>query len=528
MGSTIADVIATTLAENGVEIVFGLPGGESIDLVAALERAGIRFVLARHEARAAWMADAYARVGRRVGVCLSTLGPGAANLAAGLSHCYLDRSPVLALTAQLEPTLMPRHSHQRLDLRRLMAPVTKGSWPIAVEDDVAQRVREAMALARSGRFGPVHLELPASVAQSPARPDSSETREAAPHLPSVPAEAIQGAAEALRTARRPAILVGLGIEPSAPYAPLRRLAEALHAPVVVTPKAKGAIPEDHPLYAGVLGLERRETSADLLHRADRILAVGFDPVELVMPWDFEAPAIFAAEFPNEDPPLPTEIELIGNLGATLEALAAESYSRSGWTPDEIAAARPPWPEHDMTPLQPSRLLRTAREALPDDAIVTCDVGSHKLLIGKLWPARMPNRFLVSNGLSIMGYALPAAIGAKIAEPETPVVCFTGDGGMGMVASELETAARLRLPVIVVVLADQAMSLIRLKQEAAGYEPVGTLFAPVDWCAVARGFGARATVARTSEEVRVAIDAGLAADGPMLIEARIDASEYRSY
>ena len=173
-------------------------------------------------------------------------------------------------------------------------------------------------------------------------------------------------------------------------------------------------------------------------------------------------------------------------------------------------------------------MRTAREALPDDAIITCDVGSHKLLIGKLWPARMPNRFLVSNGLSIMGYALPAAIGAKAAEPETPVVCFTGDGGMGMVASELETAARLRLPIIAVVLADQAMSLIRLKQEAAGYKPVGTLFAPVDWCAVARGFGVRATVARTSEEVRTAIDAGLAADGPMVIEAQIDASEYRSY
>ncbi|HEY64916.1 MAG TPA: thiamine pyrophosphate-binding protein [Caldilineae bacterium] len=527
MGSTIAEVIATTLAENGVEIVFGLPGGESIDLVAALEWAGIRFVLARHEARAAWIADAYARVGRRIGVCLATLGPGAANLAAGLSHCYLDRAPVLALTAQLEPALMAYHSHQRLDLRRLMAPVTKGSWPIAVEDDVARLVREAMTLARSGRFGPVHLELPASVAQSPAMPGSPAEEATRPLA--VSEEVIREAAEMLRTARRPAIVVGLGIEPSAPYTPLRRLAEALHAPVVVTPKAKGAIPKDHSLYAGVLGLERREAPADLLRLADCILAVGFDPVELVMPWDFEAPLIFAAEFPNEDPQLPAEIELIGDLGATLEALAAEPYGRSDWTPEEIARARPSWPEHDAGDgLFPSQLLRAVREVLPEDGIVTCDVGSHKLLIGKLWPARAPNRFLVSNGLSIMGYALPAAIGAKLAEPSAPVVCFIGDGGMGMVASEMETAARLGLPIVVIVLADQAMSLIRLKQELAGYEPVGTLFSPVDWCAVARGYGARAAVACTVDEVRAAVQEGLSAGEPMVIEARIDPSEYRSY
>ena len=169
-----------------------------------------------------------------------------------------------------------------------------------------------------------------------------------------------------------------------------------------------------------------------------------------------------------------------------------------------------------------------RELLPDEGIATCDVGSHKLLIARSWPARSPNRFLISNGLSTMGYALPAAIGAKMARPDLPVVCFSGDGGLGMVVSELETAARLRLSLVAIVLADQAMSLIRLKQEMAGHPPTGTLLGPTDWPAVARGFGAQGIAAGSPAELRAAVAAGLGAEGPTLIEARIDASEYRSY
>ncbi|MBS1251260.1 MAG: Acetolactate synthase [Anaerolineales bacterium] len=531
MESTVADAIATGLRRYGVEVVFGLPGGESVDLVAALERASIRFVLVRHEARSAWMADGYSRIGCRVGVCLSTLGPGAANLAAGLAHCYLDRSPVLAITAQLSPELLEHHSHQRLDLHPLFAPVTKASWAVHPEDDVTRVVDEAVRLTRAGRPGPVRLELPASVVQSPARPRSEVTADGEPAPRRVSRDVLQQAIAHLRRARRPAVLAGLGLEPSAPYGLLRRLAESLGAPVVVTPKAKGVIPEEHALYAGVIGLERREPSAELLRQADLILAVGFDPVELVMPWDFQSSLIFAAEFANEDPRLPSEVELIGDLGATLQTLAQESYETAAWSSEELAAARPvsqPPGQPRSQRVFPSQVMHAVRELLPDDGIATCDVGSHKLLIGKLWPARGPNRFLISNGLSTMGYALPAAIGAKMARPDVPVVCFIGDGGMGMVVSELETAARLQLPIVAVVLADQAMSLIQLKQEMAGYPPTGTLLGPTDWCKIAQGFGARGVVASSVAEVKAAIVAGLRAEGPTLIEARIDASEYRSY
>lgn len=529
MGSTVADAIAAGLCRHGVEVVFGLPGGENVELIAALERAGIQFVLGRHEAHCAWMADGYSRIGRCVGVCLSTLGPGTANLAAGLGHCFLDRTPVLALTAQLDPDLMSRHSHQRLDLRRLFAPVTKLSRPVRPEDDAARVVSEAVRLAHSGRPGPVHLEIPAATLQHLATGTVTSKPEELPPRP-VAQNALDRAITRLQRARRPAILAGLGLEPSAPYPLLLRLAESLDAPVVVTPKSKGAIPEEHALYAGVIGLERREPSAALLHQADLILTVGLDPVELIMPWNFENPLIFAAEFPNEDPRLPAEVELIGNLEATLAALAQASSKTAGWPPAEVAAARPadPPPRPERQKLPPSQVVRTVRELLPDDGIATCDVGVHKLLIGKLWPARGPNRFLISNGLSTMGYALPAAIGAKMARPDCPVVCFTGDGGLGMVISEIETAARLRLPVVTVVLADQSMSLIRLKQEMAGHSPTGTLLGPTAWSQIAEGFGARGLAANSVAELKAAIATGLQADGPTLIEATIDASEYRSY
>jgi len=530
MTVSIADAIAAELGNHGVEHVFGLPGGESVELVAALERVGIQFVLARHEARAAWMADAYGRIGRRIGVCLSTLGPGAANLASGLAHCFLDRSSVLAITSQLPPSLLSRHSHQRLDLQRLFAPVTKHSHSVSATDDVAGVVQQAIVRARADRPGPVHLQLPASVLQEPAVDGASASGKGWRPRP-VSQQSLREAAERLHRAARPAVVVGLGFEPSAPYEQLLKLVTSLGAPVVVTPKAKGAIPEDHPQYAGVIGLKRPEPSLQLLHHADLILALGLDPVELLLPWEIEVPTLFAAEFANQDPPLSSDVDLIGDLTVTLEFLAREAYAPTEWLPEELVATRPTWPERQDVERQgarPSQVVRAVREVLPKDGVATCDVGAHKLLIGRLWPACTPNRFLISNGLSTMGYALPAAIGAKVARPDLPVVCFIGDGGMGMVVSELETLSRMNLSVVVVVLADQAMSLIRLKQELVGYSPTGTLFAPMDWCRVAEGFGARGVVARSAGEVETAIADGLEADGPTLVEVLIDASEYQSW
>ncbi|TFG67600.1 MAG: thiamine pyrophosphate-binding protein, partial [Anaerolineales bacterium] len=499
MTLTMSDVVAQTLREEGVEVIFGLPGGENVPLVAAIDRAGIRFVLMRHESRAVWAADAYARIGRRVGVCLSTLGPGAVNLAAGLAHAYLDRSPMVAITAQLPDYLLAIHSHQRLNLQQVFSPVTKASLVLDGESDPGELVHRAFSTANQGRPGPVHLQISSPFSLEPATLTVQASREikakfAHPEIAiasdeSITSDGFAKTMDMLRHAKRPAVLMGLALEPTAPYRLVQALVEILQAAAIVTPKAKGAFPENHPLYAGVIGLERQEPAADTLRKADLILGVGFDPVELMVPWSFEAPFIYVGSAPNEDPEIKAQAQLVGDLRQILSRLLGALHTEPGAQRDNWHSQFYPYrqavnPGVSESPvLLPSQVVRAARELLPEEGIATVDVGAHKLLISKLWDARCPNRFLLSNGISTMGYALPAALGAKLACPDLPVVCFTGDGGMGMVCSALETAVRECLPVVVVVLADEAMSLIRLKQLATGNKLIGTLIGPTDWVKV---------------------------------------------
>ena len=533
MTLTQADVIAFSLKQQDVEVVFGLPGGENVPLVAALDRVGIRFILMRHESRAVWAADAYGRIGRRVGVCLSTLGPGAANLAAGLAHAYLDRSAVLAITAQLPADLMNKHSHQRLDLAEIFSPVVKRTFVVKEDSDAGEIIAKAMQTAKQGRHGPVYVQMSSPVSTSSA-PVTPQTNVQSPIIHKVTEDVINLAVTLLRSAKRPAIVTGTAAEPAAPYALLQQMAELLQAPVIVTPKAKGALAESHQLYSGVLGLERKEYAAGILQEADLIMGVGFDPVELMVPWSFTAPFIYAGPAPNEDPEIPAAVELVGDLRHILGSVVSQlqdvdTAQRKSWTVPFSHPGKGDWPDSPAgSGFLPSKLIKAAREILPDEGIVTIDVGAHKLLIGKLWPARSPNRFLLSNGLSTMGYALPAAIGAKLARPDLPVVCFAGDGGLGMVDSALETAVRLKLAIVVVVLADEAMSLIRLKQIASGNKPIGTLMGPTDWVSVSQGFGANGVAAADVAVFRKAFASALQSDQPTLIEARIDPAEYQTF
>lgn len=533
MPLTVADVIARTLRDRGIDLVFGLPGGENVPLVASLDREGIRFVLMHHESRAAWAADAYARIGRRVGVCLSTLGPGAVNLAAGLAQAYLDRSPVVAITAQLPAHMLNHHSHQRLDLHSVFSPVAKACYVIGSGSHPLAVVSQALRTVSEGRLGPVHIQV-----SSPALLQTAELYHDEFHdestEPTASPESLEAAISLLSRAKRPVIVVGLAAEPCAPYLLLRQLAEELRAPLIVTPKAKGAIPASHALYAGVLGLERREVSADIIGKADLILGVGFDPVELMVPWSFGAPYIHTGPAPNQDPELKAAVNIVGDLSAILDALVnalppADDSGRVAWHTKELqsrfhSSAR----ILNNEKLMPSQVIHISRELLPQQGIAVSDVGAHKLLIGKLWTSEIPNRFLVSNGLSTMGYALPAAIGAKLACPDLPVVCFIGDGGMAMVDSELETAVRLKLPIIVIVFADEAMSLIRLKQEVSGHKPVGTVMGRTAWAQLAIAYGANGVSVNTPEAFSAAFSSAMQADMPTLIEARIDPAEYKTF
>jgi acetolactate synthase-1/2/3 large subunit len=525
--TTVAEAVAAELYRAGVRVVFGLPGGETVELLDALRRRGIEFVLTHSESAAVFMADAHARVSGLPSAVLATLGPGAANAVVGAAHAFLDRSPVLIFTAQKPDALLPDYTHQVLDLQALYTPVTKASLKVTA-GYAAQAVVDALAIARQGRPGPIHLQISNEDAAQTTFVARAEA--VAPETSADRPAAIAAAQCLLETARRPLIVAGLGLEPQRPYAALAALAERLHAPVVVTPKAKGALPDNHPLAAGTIGLTRTDPVYALVGEADCLVAVGYDVVELVLPWNVTAPTLWVAPWPNVDPTIPAAIELVGDQDALLRSLCAAAPSvEATWGAARVRAfhAAQAAPVGNAAPhrVLPQDVLACLRRALPADSVLAVDVGSHKIFSSLSWPALKPNRFLVSNGLSSMGYGLPAAIGAALATPGRPVACLTGDAGLAMVLGELGVVAQLNLPVMVVVLNDGAIDLIRSHQVRAGKPVFGTEFLPPSFTQIATAYGIAAQRIEQAQDLPAALAWALDLNRPSLVEVMLDPVSY---
>lgn len=529
MTETVADTIANALQQAGIETVFGLPGGENTELLDALRRHDIRFVLVANESSAVFMADATARLTGKPGVCLVTLGPGATNAVAGVAHAYLDRAPVLIITAQTPDHLLSYHTHQVIDLEALYTPITKGTFQIETEGTQAI-VRAALTLSQSGRPGPVHLRLSNETASQAVTSSAPVTSEA---LTSdvAPSADLLAAGELLAQAKRPVIVVGLGLEPEKPYLALQELAEVAQAPVITTPKGKGSLPDDHPLAAGTIGLTRTDPAYQILDEADCIVAVGFDVVELVKPWEETTPLIWVAPWTNEDPQIAAQVELVGPMEPTLQHLTdLPSATLPEWGEARVAVYRQALAEQVLpSPMAgrmlPQTVLQAVRQNTPRDTLLVTDVGSHKILSGLTWLAYAPNRYMVSNGLSCMGFSLPVAIAAALVLPNQPTVCITGDAGLAMVIGELGLLARLQTPVIVVVMHDGALDLIRSAQTRAGKEVYGTEFASPDFVSIAAAYQVEAHKVSNEAECAEAVKAAVAANRPALIEAMIDPISY---
>jgi acetolactate synthase-1/2/3 large subunit len=528
----VAQVLAQALRDFGIDRVFGLPGGENVEVLEALRQVGIRFVLVHHEASAVFMADATARLTGKPAACLTTLGPGAANSVAGVANAFLDRAPVLVITAQTPDDLIPIQPHQFIDLASLFAPITKASIKLEPGGAV-DTVRRGLELALSGRPGPVHLQVSNEAAGRPAVASSVTTSPTTRGigLDTDLAAQFEAARKLIARSHRPAIVVGLGLEPERPYAALCRLAEAAKAPVISTPKAKGSLPDDHPLAGGTVGLTRRDPAYRILDEADCILAVGFDPVELVKPWDQSAPLIWIAPWENRHPVLPASAEFVGHMGPVLIELSSPGWHpASDWGEHRVQAldrelAREPLPAPAPGRLLPQVVLQALRQAAPRDAIVTTDVGSHKILTGLAWRSYTPNSFLVSNGLSCMGFGLPAAIAASLIDPPRRVICITGDAGLAMALGELGVLARLRTRVLVVVLNDGALDLIRSQQIRAGKPPYGTEFDNPDFVRIGEAYRIRASRVHDQVQLRRELLTAFEADEPTLLEAMIDPIGY---
>ena len=524
---TLAELLANKIVNAGVEVVFGLPGGENVEVLDALRRCGIQFILVRNESSAIFMADTHARLTGGIGVALTTLGPGATNAYAGMAHAYLDRSPVLLITAQTDPKLIGVHTHQVLDLQAIFRPVTKFTSQVTPES-AAQTIPYAFELLRSGRPGPVHLSIPARhashiVVNSVSTPQSSTTI--------VDKEKIVRAKNILTTSRKPVIVVGLGLEPEKPYSQLHALAESLQAPVIDTPKSKGALPADHPLFVGTLGLTMNDPAYEILDASDCILAIGFDPVELVRPWNQPQPLIWISNWENQDPCIDAACELVGSITDILNDLLDSNHLGSDlWGKKQVASWRAAHQSGTMSRHAPNRILPadvldSIREHTAPETIVTTDVGSHKIFTSLHWKTLRPNTFFVSNGLSVMGFGLTSAIAAARWH-RTPTVSITGDAGLAMMMGELALLVELALPVIVVVMNDSALDLIRFAQKRKKLQVFGTEFANPDYERIASAFGIDFARIHNRSECDMAVQAAVEARKPALLEVMIDPAGYR--
>jgi acetolactate synthase-1/2/3 large subunit len=525
--ATTVEVLADAFKEAGTPFIVGHPGGESVELMEAARQRDMRFILMKQEVAGAMLASTWGEITGSPGVCLSTRGPGAANMVNGVAHAFLDRAPLIAITDRYSTPAHEIGLRQRLDQIGIYAPIVK--WGTTIDARIVrQQVRRAFRTATAPAPGPVQFDMPQSETTREAAELVAEPPLLPNHLFAEPDRAgLKPALDQIGRARKPIILAGLGVLWDRAAAELVRLAEQLGAPVLVTSKCKGVIPEDHPLRAGCIigGLIERK----LVMESDLIIAVGLDAVELQPKgWPYTIPVIAFTNCPSLDAIVPAGMEVIGNLKTVLSRLAEWCPSGGAWGEKAATAFRADVVDALNTPatgLSPQRAMEVARAVLPRNTIATCDAGASRLLVVQKWQSYGPREFLTSNGLGSMGYAVPGALGARLAYPDRPVVAFTGDGGFLMAVAELQTSVREKLPIVIVVLDDQQIGLIRVKQEIKGIPLHGVSIGGCDWEKVAQGFGADGVVVESEKGLGDALGTAIRSNRTTVIGVRIDPSGY---
>ncbi|MDP6348899.1 MAG: thiamine pyrophosphate-binding protein [Chloroflexota bacterium] len=533
--STVARETARFLASRGIERVYGLPGGEVTHLIEALEEEGIAFVLTHHETFAAHMADAEAQLAGRPAVCLCTVGPGATNIVNGIANSMLDRTPVLLLMGEFNDSDRAEWTHMNVDLLELFRPVSKLVERMYA-GNCAELLERAWDTAIAPMMGPVCVALSSDDAQAGiaetnwAPEDEARTR---------PAEPAQGDVlrERLEQAERPALVAGIGVRNPAISQGLAELAEAWDVPIVITPKAKGWVSSEDPRLAGVYASYGSAKLQSLLKDADLVIGVGLDGTDFIRPWRY-GEVLDLAEIAREDPAFPAE-RLVTDVAATLRDAAVDGTAKGSGVDRAAECRRAAWkdveakPESDLAPpaaskggIQPYAAIESIRGTVGRETVVVCDVGMLKLALCQYWEVFSPNTFLVSNGLSTMGYGLPGAIGAAHHVGDEPVVALVGDGGLLMCLGDLDTLARTGRRVVVLVAVDTTLSLIRLKSEGDNLRGSPNDFGTPDFVAIATGVGMNAVRAVSESDLAAKVEECLALDGPSLIEFPLDYRGYR--
>lgn len=525
-----SDLFVAALENEGVDRVFGIPGEENLDVVESLRRSSIELVLTRHEQAAAFMAATYGRLTGKPGVCISTLGPGALNFSTGAAYALLGAMPMIMITGQKGVLSARQARFQMVDTIAAMKPLTKLSRQIVSAPMIPTLVREAFRIASEERPGPVHLELPEDIAAE----ECPDTPLVSPHpvdLPIASAEALDRATAMIMQAQRPLIMLGAAASRPRSTADLAQFVIRSRIPYFTTQMGKGTAPGGTELYIGTAALSERDYVHEAIERADLIITIGHDTVE-------KPPFIMGSQGPqvihvgyqpaNVEQVYFPQAEVIGDLGASLRLLADRI---EGKLPN--AQALLPLREGILNRIAaratedrftPQRIVHDVRMVMPDDGILALDNGMYKIWFARNYRTKIANTLLLDNALATMGAGLPSAMMAALLYPARRVMAVCGDGGFMMNSQELETAVRLRLNLVVLILEDGAYGMIRWKQAVDGFADFGMSFTNPDFTKYAAAYGASGTRVQSIAELRPTLENAFATGGVHLVTVPIDYSE----
>lgn len=548
-----SDLFIRCLEAEGVEYIFGIPGEETSDLIMSLLDSKIKFVLVRHEQAAAFMADMYGRLTQKVGVCLSTLGPGATNLTTGVANANMDRSPILVITGQTDTDFLHKESHQNMDAVAMFKPITKWRWSIRNADSIPEIVRRAFKIALEEKAGAVHLELPQDIAKMESDIKPIKTQQVFRSRPNE--ELIGKAANLILESKTPILLVGNGCIRGRPSLYVRKFVEKTGICSMNTFMAKGVISDKSDRHLHTIGIREADHASIAMREADLVIAIGYDLVEYSPKhWNgsLDKKIIHIDFTPAEsDTYYPPTIEIAADIEYTMYAILEEieRIRKQDETEEEkqrqyrIPHSDSPelfktikreivWRlqryKNDFSyPIKPEKLVLDVRDALDESDIVISDVGVHKLWIAKIYNTYTPNTCIVPNGFCSMGFALPAAIAAQLVDPSHKIVAMCGDGGFLMNVQEIETAVRLRLPIIVIVWCDYDYGMISLKQIYEFGRSAFTKFNNPNFVKLAESFGAIGYNVRSTEEFSKVLEkAKVSKSSPVIISIDVDYSRNR--
>lgn len=528
-----SDLFIKALENEGVEYIFGIPGEENLDFLDSLSRSEtIKLILTRHEQAAGFMAATYGRLTGKAGVCLSTLGPGATNFVTAAAYAQLGGMPMMMITGQKPVKSSKQGQFQIVDIVQMMKPLTKYTQQLVSSANIPSRVREAMRLAQEEKPGAVHLELPEDIADEET--SESVIQPSLVRRPTVESKAIHAAVSLIESAKSPLLLIGAGANRKLARNMLTALIDKTNIPFVTTQMGKGVVDENNPLFLGNASL----SSGDFVHRAiesaDLIINVGHDVVEKppffmeaggvkVIHVNFSSAAVDPVYFPH--------VELVGDIANSIWQITMAIDEQSSWDFSRFLKVREAGEEHvtrgaddGAFPLIPQRLVADVRKVMPSDGIIALDNGVYKIWFARNYKAQLPNTVLLDNALATMGAGLPSAMAARLVHPDRKIMAICGDGGFMMNSQEIETAVRLNMQIVVLVLRDDAYGMIKWKQANMGFSNYGLDYGNPDFVKYAESYGANGYRVTSTDELLTLMEKCHNSPGVHLIEVPVDYSD----